>query len=87
MSLNITTDTGAQSCLCSLKDFLRCGFKHSDLLPVKRTILAANREQIDITGALFLKLSGKDSAGMFTLLLLWSMLAHARLSFIFLEMR
>ena len=57
------TDTGAQSCLWSLKDFLRCGFKHSDLLPVKRTMLAANREQIDITGALFLKLSGKDSAG------------------------
>ena len=49
------TDTGAQSCLWSLKDFLRCGFKHSDLLPVKRTMLAANREQIDITGALFLK--------------------------------
>ena len=39
----VVTDTGAQSPLWGRNDFLRCGFKMSDLIPVKRTMLAANR--------------------------------------------
>ena len=57
------TDTGALSCLWSLTDFYRCGFKDSDLLPVKRTMLAANREEIKICGAIFVRLFGVDSLG------------------------
>ena len=63
---NVTavTDTGAQSCLWSQKDFHRCGFKDSDLLPVKRTLIAANKEKININGAIFVRLSGSDSKGI-----------------------
>ena len=61
--VTVVTDTGAQSCLWSLKDFYRCGFQDSDLLPVKRTMLTANQEEIDIRGAVFVRLSGHDSAG------------------------
>lgn len=49
--VSAVTDTGAQSCLWGLQDFLNHGFKKSDLIPVKRTLLAANREAIEISGA------------------------------------
>ena len=55
-------DTGTQSCLWNLTDFYRCGFKDSDL-PVKRTMPAANREEIKICGAIFVRLFGVDSLG------------------------
>ena len=48
--VNTVTDTGAQFCLWGVKDFYRCGFKDSDLIPVKRTIVAANRQKIQILG-------------------------------------
>ena len=62
-SITAVTDTGAQSCLWGLNDFYRCGFTDSDLLPVTRTMVAANRNQIDIRGAVFVRLSGVDSVG------------------------
>ena len=55
------TDTGAQSCLCSSKDFYRCGLKNSDLLPEDVTMVAENKEEIQISGAIFIPLSGKDN--------------------------
>ena len=61
--VTVVTDTGAQSCLWSQKDFYRCGFRDSDLLPVSRTMLAANMEEIVIAGAIFICLSGKDAEG------------------------
>ena len=61
--VNVVTDTGAQSALMSLRDFHRVGFKDSDLLPVKRTMRAANMEEIEILGAVFIRLSGTDSSG------------------------
>ena len=61
--VTVVTDTGAQSCLWSLADFYRCGFKDSDLIPVKRTMVAANQDEIVICGAIFLRLSGKDRLG------------------------
>ena len=60
--VTVATDTGAQSCLGSLQDFYRCGFKDSDL-SFKRTMLAANREEINIAGAIFVRLSGVDATG------------------------
>ena len=61
--VNVVTDTGAQSVLMSLRDFYRVGFKDSDLLPVKRTMRAANMEEIEILGAVFIRLSGTDTYG------------------------
>ena len=61
--VTVVSDTGAQSCLWSLHDFYRCGFKDSDLLPVKRTMRAANMEEIEISGAVFVRLSGTDASG------------------------
>ena len=61
--VKVITDTGAQSCLWGLNECLRAGFKQSNLLPVKRTMVAANREVINIVGALFVQLSGKDADG------------------------
>ena len=61
--VSVVTDTGAQSCLWSLADFYRCGFSDADLLPVKRTMVAANQEEIQIVGAIFIRLSAKDNLG------------------------
>ena len=57
------TDTGAMSCLWGLLNFYRAGFKDSDLIPVKRTMVAANKERINISGAILLRVSGKDNLG------------------------
>ena len=54
------TDTGAQSCLWSLSQFYKCGFTDRDLLPVRRSMVAANSEEIKIVGAVFIRLSGTD---------------------------
>ena len=59
----VVTDTGAQSCLWGLSDFLRCGFKEADLIPVKHTLYAAKKEKIDVVGAILIRLSGTDSSG------------------------
>ena len=61
--VNVVTDPGAQSCLWSLKDFVRCGFKKSNLFPVKCVLFAANREKIQIDGTVFICLSGQDKNG------------------------
>ena len=62
-TVSVVTDTGAQSALWGLQSFYRCGFKDSDLLPVKRTMRAANMEEIHISGAVFVRLTGTDSSG------------------------
>ena len=61
--VSVVTDTGAQACLWSLAQFYRAGFQDSDLIPVKRTMCAANREQIEIVGAIIIRLSAKDNLG------------------------
>ena len=53
-------DTGAQSCLWGLSQFYKCGFKKHQLIPVKQRMQAANRECIDIRGALFLTVKASD---------------------------
>jgi hypothetical protein len=62
-TVSVVTDTGAQSALWGLQGFYRCGFTDSDLLPVKRTMRAANMEEIEISGAVFVRLTGTDSSG------------------------
>lgn len=49
-------DTGAQSCLWGMQEFYKCGFKKKDLVPVKHSMTVANREQLEIKGAIFLAL-------------------------------
>ena len=61
--VTVVADTGAQSCLWGLRDFYRCGFNDSDLLPVKRTMRAANMDEIEIMGAVFVRISGADVSG------------------------
>ena len=61
--INVVTDTGAQSCLWDLSSYLKHGFKKSNLIPVKRKMVVANREQIKITGAIFMELMAKDVKG------------------------
>ena len=56
-------DTGCQSCLIGLKMVYRLGFKQADLLPVEHKMSAANRQAIEITGAVILRLRGADSGG------------------------
>ncbi len=55
------TVTGAQSCPWDLQDFYRYGFQDSDLIPVRRSMVAANCEEIDIVGTVFIRLSGTDT--------------------------
>ena len=61
--VTMVSDTGAQSCLWGTQGFFKCGFRESDLIPVKRVMLAANHKQIKIMGAVFIRLSGKDCNG------------------------
>ena len=62
-SVTAITDTGAQSSLMGMKTFKKCGFRESDLIPVKRKMCAANNEGIQIRGAVFTRLSGISSSG------------------------
>ena len=62
--MTAVTDTGAQSCLWSLSQFYKCGFTDRDLLPVRRSMVAANSEEIKIVGAVFIRLSGTDAQGV-----------------------
>ena len=58
--LNVVTDSGAQSCVWSLKGFLNSGFAITDLIPVDHSLKAANKVSIRIDGAIILRLSGED---------------------------
>ena len=49
-------DTGAQICLWGLSAFYKAGFKKSHLIKVKQRIVAANRQPVNIAGAVFLSI-------------------------------
>ena len=59
--VTVVTDTGAESCLWGLSDFLRCGFSTYDLTPVKHTLYAANKEDIKVSGAILTRFSGNNN--------------------------
>ena len=56
-------DSGAQSYLWSLEDFLSSGFAESDLLQVSVDLVTANRSPINVADAIILRLQerAKDS--------------------------
>ena len=56
-------DTGAQSDLWSLADFLAQGFSRTDLYPVSLGLSAANRSPISIEGAFFAKIEATPQQG------------------------
>ena len=61
--IDVVTDSGAQSCLWSRKEFLASGFSMKDLIPVRHAMRAANRAPITIDGAVLLRLSGSSVEG------------------------
>ena len=56
-------DTGAQSDLWSMKEFLASGFSRHDLKPINLSLSAANHSPIPIEGAFFSELTTKSSGG------------------------
>ena len=67
VEVSAVADTGAQSDLWSLKEFLACGFSRDDLSPVLLSLSAANHSAISIEGAFFAQLTamspdGKDTS-------------------------
>ena len=61
VDISAVANTGAQSNLWSLEEFLTCGFSRDDLLPVNLSLSAANRSSIAIEGAFFARLSTAPS--------------------------
>ncbi|KAJ8333519.1 hypothetical protein SKAU_G00415270 [Synaphobranchus kaupii] len=61
--VSAVADTGAQSDLWSLEEFLACGFSRDDLRPVRLSMSAANRSPIAIEGAFFTRLLTASSGG------------------------
>ena len=53
-------DTGAQVCLWSLSDYYKAGYKKKELIKVKQKIAAANRQPIEILGAVFLSVEANS---------------------------
>lgn len=69
-STQVTTiaiaDTGTQSNLWSLEEYLACRFSRDDLHPVRLSLTAANRSPIGIEGAFFAKLVATLPSGKTT---------------------
>ena len=61
--VDVVTDSGAQSCLWGVRSFIRCGFKMTDLVQVHHRMSAANKQPIQIDGAIVLRLSGEGEHG------------------------
>ena len=53
------TDTGAQVCLYPRRDLYKLNMSRTELFPVKRKIIAANRSPISIDGAMLIRFKGK----------------------------
>jgi len=64
--ISAIADTGAQSDLRSLFDFIACGFSHDELHPISLSLSAANHSPISIEGAFFAKLTTQSGSGEIT---------------------
>ena len=62
-AIGVVADTGAQSCLWSRQEFLKCGFSLADLIPVRQGMRAANQSPMQIDGAILLRLQGESVHG------------------------
>ena len=56
-------DSGAQSDVWSLKEYLKAGFVEADLQSVNMSLSAANKSPIRITGAFFARIQGTSQNG------------------------
>ena len=65
IDITAVADSGAQTCLMSLKLIHRMGLTKKDLIPVKKRLKAANNEEITILGSTFLHIGGYDGADNF----------------------
>ena len=63
-TITAVADSGAQSDLWSLDEYLAHGFSRSDLAPVKMTFTAANRSPIPIEGAFFATIGTQSASGV-----------------------
>ena len=54
-------DSGAQSCFWSYKKFIASGFSDSDLIPVSKDLVAANKSPINLACVVILRLQGHNS--------------------------
>ena len=61
--IDVVTDSGAQSCLWSRREFLNSGFSMRDLIPVRHAMRAANRAPIKIDGAVLIRIAGLAADG------------------------
>ena len=61
--VNVVADTGAQSDLWSLAEYLACGFSRNSLFRVKLGMSEAKRSPIPIEGAFFAKISTRTGSG------------------------
>ena len=62
-NVDAVSDSGAQSDVWSLNQFISHGFSRDDLRPVSLSLQAANKSQIKIDGAFFGILEGCDTQG------------------------
>ena len=60
--VDAVADSGAQTCLMGLSVLRRLGLGKQHLTRVTKRILAANSEEIDVLGAVFLQLSGRSAS-------------------------
>ncbi|KAK3875650.1 hypothetical protein Pcinc_019504 [Petrolisthes cinctipes] len=62
-TITAIADSGAQTCLMGLQIMKKLGLRQQQLTQVTKRILAANNEEINVLGAVFLKLSGCNQKG------------------------
>ncbi|KAK4305128.1 hypothetical protein Pmani_022960 [Petrolisthes manimaculis] len=62
-TITAIADSGAQTCLMGLQIMKNLGLRQQQLTQITKRILAANNEEINVLGAVFLKLSGLNPKG------------------------
>ena len=60
-SITAIADSGAQTCLMGLSVLRRLGLRREHLTRVSKRILAANDEEVNVLGAVFLTISGRGA--------------------------
>ena len=63
LTVSAMADTGCQSCLAGIQCIQCLGLKETDLIPVKTKMHTANNQQINILGAIILRISGENDLG------------------------
>ena len=63
LSIDAVADSGAQSDLLSLDEFLAAGFQRASLRPVALDVSAANRSPIPVEGAFLSRITGRSPRG------------------------